>query len=71
MIPADVSGATLRVVVDIIAYMTNYDNQVALAQTLFRLPALLKALQDPVVTHDPLLSGSAQQLLTGTPRTPD
>ncbi len=67
MIPVDVDGSTLDVVVSFIEFVTSYENQILLVQQLARLPALLEVLQDPVVVNDTILSGSSQQVATGTP----
>jgi arabinogalactan oligomer / maltooligosaccharide transport system substrate-binding protein len=68
MAPANLAGAKLDAVKDFIAFVTNKDNQLGMVTTLKRLPALKEALNDPLITNDPLLAGSAQQMTYGTPQ---
>jgi arabinogalactan oligomer/maltooligosaccharide transport system substrate-binding protein len=67
MIPKDVPEAKLATVIDFIKFATSYDNQIAMVQQLSRLPALREALADPVVSSDPILQKSAEQMSYGTP----
>ncbi len=68
MIPASTSGPKLDVVVDFINFATNKANQLDMVSKLSRLPALTVALSDPLVADDPLLKGSADQMVVGTPQ---
>lgn len=67
MIPAGVEGDKLDVVVDFIQFATSEENQLDLVAKLGRLPALKSALEDPSVTGDAFLAGSAAQMVVGTP----
>ena len=67
MIPVDVEGQRRDTIVEFIEYVTNYDNQIRLVTELTRLPALREALDDPLVTGDPILEGSSLQIAQGTP----
>ncbi len=67
MIPAGLEGAKLDAVVDFMKFSTNMENQVDMVKKLTRLPALEAALSDPVITEDPILAGSAEQMTYGTP----
>ena len=67
MIPVDVEGQKRDTIVEFIEYVTNYDNQIRLVTELTRLPALREALDDPLVTGDPILEGSSLQIAHGTP----
>ncbi len=67
MLPKDLSGAKLEVVKDFIAFVTNKENQLEMVRKLSRLPALKEALDDPLITEDPILKGSADQMVVGTP----
>lgn len=67
MIPSSLEGPTLDAVVAFIQFATNYDNQVAMTETLSRLPARREALNSEVVTSDPLLQASARQMEIGRP----
>jgi arabinogalactan oligomer/maltooligosaccharide transport system substrate-binding protein len=60
-------AAKLAVVKDFIDFATNKANQVAMVEKLNRLPALKVALDDPVVTGNEILKGSADQMVKGTP----
>lgn len=67
MVPAGLEGAKLDAVVDFMKFSTNMENQVDMVKKLTRLPALEAALSDPVITDDPILAGSAEQMTYGTP----
>jgi arabinogalactan oligomer/maltooligosaccharide transport system substrate-binding protein len=60
-------AAKLAVVKDFVTFATNNDNQVAMVEKLNRLPALKVALDNPVITGNPILKGSADQMVVGTP----
>jgi arabinogalactan oligomer/maltooligosaccharide transport system substrate-binding protein len=68
MVPSAVEGDNLTVVLDFIAWSTNTENQIAMVEELRRLPANLEALEDPIVTDDPLLAGAAEAVQKGTPQ---
>jgi arabinogalactan oligomer/maltooligosaccharide transport system substrate-binding protein len=68
MIPEGLDQAKLDVVVDFINFATNNDNQLEMVKTLSRLPALKTALEDPLITEDPILAGSAEQMTYGVPQ---
>jgi arabinogalactan oligomer/maltooligosaccharide transport system substrate-binding protein len=68
MIPAATTGAKLDVVVDFIKFATNKENQLDMVTKLARLPALTEALEDPMVSEDPFLKGSAAQMVVGVPQ---
>jgi arabinogalactan oligomer / maltooligosaccharide transport system substrate-binding protein len=68
MIPASTEGAKLDVVVDFVNFATSAENQLDMVTTLGRLPALKTALEDPLVTGDPFLAGSAAQMVVGSPQ---
>ncbi len=67
MLPKGLEGAKLDAVVDFIKFVTNADNQALMITELNRLPALKAALDDPLITNDPILKGSADQMVVGTP----
>ncbi|OHD73213.1 MAG: hypothetical protein A2V99_16385 [Spirochaetes bacterium RBG_16_67_19] len=54
-------------VVDFITFATSMENQLDMVTKLGRLPALKSALEDPLVTNDAFLAGSAAQMVLGTP----
>ena len=68
MVPAADQGDVLTVVLDFIKWSTNKDNQVNMVKVLQRLPANAEALQDPIVTGNPLLVGAADAVQKGTPQ---
>jgi arabinogalactan oligomer/maltooligosaccharide transport system substrate-binding protein len=68
MVPSAIEGDTLTVVLDFISWSTNTENQVQMVEELRRLPANLEALEDPIVTDDPLLAGAAEAVVRGTPQ---
>jgi arabinogalactan oligomer/maltooligosaccharide transport system substrate-binding protein len=55
-------------VLDFIDYATAPEQQVAMVDTLRRLPANATAVDDSVVTDDPFLAGSAEAILHGIPQ---
>ena len=67
MLPKDLSGAKLEAVKGFILFVTNKENQLEMVRKLARLPALKDALDDPLITGDPILRGSADQMVVGTP----
>jgi arabinogalactan oligomer/maltooligosaccharide transport system substrate-binding protein len=67
MVPKEVSGARLEVVKAFVEFVTTKENQVEMVRTLNRLPALKAALDESVVKNDPILKGSADQMVVGTP----
>jgi len=67
MLPKGVEGAKLAVVKDFIGFVTNAKNQAFMIARLKRLPALKAALTEPILTTNPILSASADQMVVGTP----
>jgi arabinogalactan oligomer/maltooligosaccharide transport system substrate-binding protein len=68
MLPLTLEGDRLDVVLAFINHMTT-DSQVQLDMSVpfLRLPALASALDDPSITDNPILAGSADQMTVGTP----
>ncbi len=66
MIPESVEGDVLTAVVDFINFSTSVNNQALQTAKLNRLPGLAAALEDPLVSEDPILKGSADQMVVGT-----
>ncbi len=67
MLPKDLSGSKLTVARGFIQYVTSLPVQVDQVKKLARLPVLKSALQDKIITEDPILKGSADQMVVGTP----
>jgi arabinogalactan oligomer/maltooligosaccharide transport system substrate-binding protein len=67
MLPKSLSGDKLTAVRGFIQYVTSLPVQVDQVKKLARLPALKAALQDRIITEDPILKGSADQMVVGTP----
>jgi arabinogalactan oligomer / maltooligosaccharide transport system substrate-binding protein len=67
MIPIDVEENKLAVIRDFIQWSTNEENQLRMVRDLARLPGLLAALDDSMITDDPILAGSAAQMELGIP----
>jgi arabinogalactan oligomer/maltooligosaccharide transport system substrate-binding protein len=67
MISAGIPDEKLEVIMEIVDFFTNMDNQVDLIETLSRLPALKEALSSEKIENDPILKGSAAQMQNGTP----
>lgn len=60
--------AKLAAALDFVSFATAKDQQVAIVESLRRLPANLEALDDEIVTGDPFLAGSAEAVQYGTPQ---
>jgi arabinogalactan oligomer/maltooligosaccharide transport system substrate-binding protein len=67
MLSKDVSGDKLAAAQEFIKFLTTKEKQLEMVEKLQRLPALKTALDDPLITGDPLLKGSADQMVVGTP----
>jgi len=67
MIPKSLTGAKLEAVKDFMKFVTNEENQLAMVDSLKRLPGLRAALTNEKIAGDPILSGSAAQMSYGTP----
>ena len=67
MLPYTLEGAKLDAVKGFISFVTSPTNQALMVAKLNRLPALKAALEDPLITNDPILKGSADQMVVGTP----
>jgi arabinogalactan oligomer/maltooligosaccharide transport system substrate-binding protein len=69
MLPSSLAddAAKLAAVKGFVAFVTNRENQVLQIEKLNRLPALTAALDDPLITGNAVLKGSADQMVVGTP----
>lgn len=67
MIPKDLKGDRLEAVKGFVNFVTSEENQLDMVKKLSRLPALKTALENDLITKDPILSGSAMQMSYGTP----
>ncbi len=59
---------TKAVLSDFMQWSTAKDQQVAMVETLKRLPGNAEAIEDPIVTDDTLLAGAAEAALKGIPQ---
>jgi arabinogalactan oligomer/maltooligosaccharide transport system substrate-binding protein len=67
VLPKGLQGAKLNAVKGFIDFVTSPNNQALMIAKLRRLPALKAALNDSLITDDPVLKGSADQMLVGEP----
>jgi arabinogalactan oligomer/maltooligosaccharide transport system substrate-binding protein len=67
MIASDLPAEKLQAVKSFIEFATSDENQLEMVAKLTRLPALKKALRADLITDDPILSGSSDQMVVGTP----
>lgn len=67
MLAKDLSGDKLEAAKEFITFVTSKDKQLEQVEKLNRLPALKTALDDPLIANAPLLKGSADQMVVGTP----
>jgi arabinogalactan oligomer / maltooligosaccharide transport system substrate-binding protein len=62
-------NADLKTVVsEFLTFASNTENQVAIVETLKRLPGNAEAIEDPIVTEDPLLAGASEAAQKGVPQ---
>lgn len=67
MLTKGISGDKLKATQDFISFVSSREKQLKMVKLLNRLPALKEALDDPLITEDPILKGSADQMVVGTP----
>lgn len=67
MLPEGLEGAKLEAVQGFVNFVTNPANQALQIAKLNRLPALAVALDDSLIANNPILKGSADQMVVGTP----
>jgi len=67
MLAKGISGDKLKATQDFIAFVSSKEKQLEMVKLLNRLPAVKEALEDPLITEDPILKGSADQMVVGTP----
>jgi arabinogalactan oligomer/maltooligosaccharide transport system substrate-binding protein len=67
MLPTGLEGAKLAAIKGFIGFVDSPANQALMIAKLNRLPALAVALEDPLITSNPILKGSADQMVVGTP----
>jgi arabinogalactan oligomer/maltooligosaccharide transport system substrate-binding protein len=67
MLPEGLEGAKLDAVKGFVGFVTNETNQALMIAKLNRLPALEAALDDSLITSNPILQGSADQMVVGVP----
>jgi len=67
MLTKGISGDKLKAAQDFIGFVSSKEKQLEGVKLLNRLPALKEALEDPLITEDPILKGSADQMVVGTP----
>jgi arabinogalactan oligomer / maltooligosaccharide transport system substrate-binding protein len=67
LIPKRLSGWKVKPVQDFVRFATDRDNQLAMEAKLQRLPVLKEALASVAIANDPVLRGSADQMLVGLP----
>jgi len=67
MLAKGLSGDKLKAAQDFIGFVLSEEKQIEMVKLLNRLPALKEALEDPLVTENPILKGSSDQMVVGTP----
>ncbi|MBA7625749.1 Maltose/maltodextrin-binding periplasmic protein [subsurface metagenome] len=67
MLVKGLSGDKLTAAQDFIGFVTSKEKQLEMVQAMKWLPALEEALEDPMISDDPILKGSADQMVVGTP----
>jgi len=67
MFTKGISGDKLKAAQDFIAFVSSKEKQLEMVKLLNRLPAVKEALEDPLITENPILKGSADQMVVGTP----
>jgi arabinogalactan oligomer/maltooligosaccharide transport system substrate-binding protein len=67
MLTKGISGDKLKAAQDFIGFVSTKEKQLEMVKLLNRLPAVKEALGDPLITENPILKGSADQMVVGTP----
>jgi len=67
MLVKGLSGDKLTAAQDFIGFVTSKEKQLEMVQAMKWLPALEEALEDPIISEDPILKGSSEQMVVGTP----
>jgi len=67
MLTKGISGDKLKAAQDFIGFVSTKEKQLEMVKLLNRLPAVKEALGDPLNTENPILKGSADQMVVGTP----
>lgn len=67
MLAKGISGDKLKAVQDFIGFVSSKEKQLEMVKLLNRLPAVEAALEDPLIAEDPILKGSSDQMVVGTP----
>jgi len=67
MLTKGISGDKLKAAQDFIAFVSSKEKQLEMVKLLNRLPAVKEALEDPLITENIILKGSADQMVVGTP----
>ncbi|MEA4884172.1 MAG: extracellular solute-binding protein [Clostridia bacterium] len=67
MLPEYLSGEKLEIAKEFVKYCTSSEVQLMFTKKYKRLPALASALNSPLVSADPILKGSADQMVVGKP----
>ncbi|HAJ32516.1 MAG TPA: sugar ABC transporter substrate-binding protein [Candidatus Atribacteria bacterium] len=67
MLTKGISGDKLKAAQDFITFVSSKEKQLEMVKLLTRLPAVKEALEDPLITENIILKGSADQMVVGTP----
>ena len=67
MLPEYLEGDKLQIAKEFVQYCSSPDVQLMFLRKYKRLPALASALDSPIIKADPVLSGSADQMVVGKP----
>jgi arabinogalactan oligomer/maltooligosaccharide transport system substrate-binding protein len=67
MLTKGISGDKLKAAQDFISFVSSKEKQLEMVKLLNRLPAVKEALEDQLIVDNPILKGSADQMVVGTP----
>jgi len=67
MLVKGISGDKLKAAQDFIGFVSSKEKQLEMVRVLNQLPAVKEALDDPLIVDNPILKGSADQMVVGTP----
>ncbi len=67
MLTEGISGDKLKAAQDFIGFVSTKEKQLEMVKLLNRLPAVKEVLGDPLIADNPILKGSADQMVVGTP----
>ena len=67
MFPSELKGAKLQAAQGFVNFVTSKDRQLEIVKSLSKIPVTEEAYNDPLISSDPIIKASADQLRVGIP----